>query len=118
MRATVVSLAAERRRRALPPRDRLSAQAEVRGGLVIMLARDREVAMTPAAGRSWANRFIGLCDQADGVPRPPELGEAELRARLALLGDAVARYEAGERRASDAAALVALTRQLTAEVRR
>lgn len=115
MSAEVVSLAAARRARSLPPRDRLQAQAEVRGSLVVLLERDREVAFTPAACRSFANRLAGLADQAEGVPGST-LGEAEIRARLALLGDAVARFYRGEStRISD---LMALVRQLTAEVRR
>lgn len=114
MPAEVVSLDAARRLRALPPRDRLQAQAEVRGSLVVLLERDRDVAFTPAACRSFANRLAGLADQAEGVPGSA-LGEAELRARLALLGDGVARFDRGDARVSD---LMALLRQLTVEVRR
>jgi len=114
----VVSLAAERRRRALPARDRLAAQVERRGSLLVMLPRDREVAFTPAAARSFLNGFAGLIDQAEGVPGST-LGEAELRARLALLGDAVARFDSGETASvSGMSQIVALVRQLTAEVRR
>lgn len=115
MPAEVVSLAAERRRSAMPRRERLQAQAEVRGDLVIMLPRDRECAFTPNAARSFANRFLALADFAEGVPTPPALTDAEVRARLALLGDAVARLDNGTARVSD---LMALVRQLTAEVRR
>jgi hypothetical protein len=112
---TVVSLAAARRRRATPPRDRLSAQAEVRCGLVIMLERDREVAMTPAAARTFARALTQLADSAESVPLPPEPSAAEVLARLALLGDAVQRLDSGRGGVSD---VVALARQLTAEVRR
>jgi hypothetical protein len=113
--AVVLSLAEAKRRRALPPRDRLSAQAEVRCGLVIMLERDREVAMTPAAARTFPRSLALLADSAEGASLPPELPDAEVRARLALLGDAVQRLDCGRGGVSD---VMALVRQLTAEVRR
>jgi hypothetical protein len=112
--AEVVSLAAARRRRAMPERDRSRPQAEVRGSLVYLTATDRDTAHTPAAARAWANRLLALADFAEGVPNA-SLSEAELRARLALLGDAVDRFDSGTGRVSD---LMALVRQLTAEVRR
>lgn len=115
MSAPVISLDVARRRRALPPRDPRSVQAEVRGSLVVLLERDRDTAFTPAACRAFAHRLAGLADFAEGVPGST-LGEAELRARLALLGDFVARHDReGTGRVSD---LMALVRQLTAEVRR
>jgi hypothetical protein len=115
MSAVVLSLAEAKRRRAVPRRDRLSAQAEVRCGLVIMLERDREVAMSPSAARTFARALTQLADSAEGSPRAPELSDAEVRARLALLGDAVQRLDGGRGGVSD---VVALARQLTAEVRR
>jgi hypothetical protein len=88
-------------------------QSEVRGNLVVLLERDRDTAFTPAACRAFAHRLAGLADFAEGVPGST-LGEAELRARLVLLGDAVDRLDNGGR-VSD---LMVLVRQLTAEVRR
>jgi hypothetical protein len=113
--ATVVSLAAARRRRALPLRDRLSAQAEVRGSLVIMLERDREVAMTPAAARTFARALAQLADSAESVAPLPEPGEPESAARLALLARELDAFDRGDKRVSD---LVWLLRNLTGEVRR
>lgn len=114
MSAEVVSLAAARRRRGIAERIRSRPQAEVRGGLVVTLACDQDNAHTPTAARAYANRLLALADLAEGTVTPP-LGEAELRARLALLGDAVARLDNGTSRVSD---LMALVRQLTSEVRR
>jgi hypothetical protein len=116
MRAdNVVSLADAKRRRAMPPRDRSRPQAEVRGGIVVMLELDRDVPCSQAVTRAFASRLEALADFAEGAPTVPGLSDAEVRARLALLGDVVSRMDGGRARISD---VMALVRQLTAEVRR
>jgi hypothetical protein len=114
-RGEVISLAAARRCRSIVERIRSRPQAEVRGGLVVTLACDQDNAHTPAGARAYANRLLALADFAEGVPTPPTLTNAEVRARLALLGDAVARLDNG---VGGVSSVMALVRQLTAEVRR
>ncbi len=113
MPAEVVSLAERRRVRSLVPRDRSRPQAEVRGSLVYVLATDRDTCHTPAATRAYAAQLLKLADSAEGAPACT-LSEADLRARLALLGDTVERLDLGVGEVAD---LMALVRLLTAEVR-
>lgn len=115
MTAPVVSLAAARRARASAPRDRLSAQAEVRGRSVVILARERDGYFTPAAVRSLARGLLTLADAAEtGLP-PRDVSEGEAHARLVMLGEALDRFESGEARMLE---LMGMLRQLTNEVRR
>ncbi len=116
MAAEVVSLAERRRERSLQPRDRSRVQAEVRGGLVVLLAREQDVAFTPAALRTMVRHLEALATAAEGGPMvAPEPGEAESRARLALLARELDALDRGEKRLSD---VVWLLRQMTSEVRR
>jgi hypothetical protein len=101
-----------------PPKSGFAVTLRAEAGQVFMALDAVTIGMTAVEAVVIGGELMDLGRHAGATSCPPEPGEAELRARLALLGDAVARYEAGERRASDAAALVALTRQLTAEVRR
>jgi hypothetical protein len=102
MSGELVSLDAARRRRALAPRNRLSAQAEVRGSMVAILARDRDTLCTPAATRTFARALISLADSVDGGNGSPGLTDAEVQ--LEALRQMVLALDEGRLRMSDVVA--------------
>lgn len=66
MSAEVVSLAAERRRRNLAPREPNRVQAEAVPGLVVLrIPGLPEQTLTPAAARTWAHGLLQLADAAE-----------------------------------------------------